>query len=299
MATVSVSQSSGMQTPSAILRSGRVAAQQSRTQPTRKVEPPSLRRRSNIGTTRALSMMPAAQAAPEREDSALARNPLAQFNANRHRVQQFNNPSAGLPSLQAQASELEEGGDEEDVAASANLLSAGDDIAQEAEEQEDISSRALTQSRLRAQAEQGLQDLKKKSAKQLEKFMQKATREGAAKTASAADWGEAGEIVDSAGTGYSTANVVLSIFQDGMSDETKSMLERGGIVFLKPSEDGDVLIAAGTAMQLGKWFTIVGVFLPYLIILTVTTFTAIADQICSYVPFVNCGTVMNAFTSLL
>lgn len=171
-----------------------------------------------------------------------------------------------MPELQILANDIGDDGDEEDIAAAAELEESMDTLADEAEQSEDISTLARVRGQYKAKAEEGVQNMLNKDTKRLEKMAKNLQTEGTAKFASAADPVIDFETSDTIGTAVSVAHVGVSVFGDSFSEPQKEILTKIGLPILDPKEIVDLAIVSGTGMQVLKWSVIVTVFGPFCVI---------------------------------
>jgi hypothetical protein len=258
--------------PSATLRQGYMSSLRSRVGRTG--------RAAMIG----LSMMQAAPATSRDMDEAPQRDHVAELQASRHEAQRYANPGNSAPELQSLAESVRDDGDEEDRDAADDMNESADEIADEAAQAEDLSMLSRAKSRLKAEADEGMQKMLQKGQKELEKATANLKTEGAAKFASAADEGEMFEVADTAGTAVSVGHAALSIFQDSFDETTKELLAKQGYPMLQMSNPLDVAIIAGTNMQILKWSFMVTVLIPFCVVFIVLSVVTACQEsfFCKY-----------------
>lgn len=246
------------QDPSAVLREGRMSSVRS-----------SAGRRGNTAATLGLSMMQTAPNAGQDFDTMPPRDRAAELRAGRHAAQRYANPGASVPQFQALAASVRDEGDDADHITADALDESADDIADEAEEAENLSMLSRARSRLKSEADVGMQNMMQRGQKELEKTLANLKTEGSAKFASAADEGEGLGLVDTLGTAVSVGHEALSMFQDSFDQPTKDLLAKQGFPILDPSNALDLAIMAGTRMQVLKWSFVVMILIPFCIVFVV------------------------------
>ena len=224
--------------------------------------------------TMALSLMQAVPS-PAVENEALQHDRVAELQASRHQANKFTTPGRSTPNLQLVTESLRSNGDEEDMESANEIEQSFEDFANEEQnyaeqsaQNEDQSNQSKIKSQIKAKADDAMQAMIDKGRKEIKETIKKVTTEGTAKTASASDWGEGLGIVDTAGLAFSSTHLAVSVFQNGLNEQTKTILSALGMPVMKPDSIVDITTTVGTVMQAIKWSALVMIIFPFLVIFT-------------------------------
>lgn len=277
MATTAVTSRSSSPNPNVVLRAARLEAQKKqfgRTAP---------------GNRRNLSTLPAQPSRPPQEEEWLQRSPVARMRADRHAAQRYANPGASTPRLQEISNSLRNGDTNQEEDANEIEEQEGR-IADENDQAQSLQSATRARSRAKAASRDASQKMMEHAKRQFEKTAAQAKSQLMESGGSLLDEGECLEVVDTIATGKSLTRVALSFFQDGMSEGTKSLLEKLDLPVYKMSDPVGVPSAASTAVQAGKWVSVLFFLIPFVFIFLFLAGGSFAD--------IAHGNVKNALTLL-